>query len=227
MCDYSRLKTPTQWNTNGAGREFWHNPVEAAQGLNGSQTGQGAGRVPSPNPSPAEPPHITLYNCINSLDAEAVPDTESTVRSTDITIQKWLEKAPPFSAKNRFKPEISLRATFAPERFRLMLSLPHLTFGINEDPAAKNFTLEQYRKNIGLVRSQALLPPPVKNSTAPNGNAPGSGSARGSVHGGIPEDAAQQGQISVHQSMFMVINSGKSFTDFCTSPLCSRRTPQT
>lgn len=98
----------------------------------------------------ALPPHVQLYDAINGLQSELVPP------AADINGALEPFPAPEWRTDNRFQPAVFLRALPAPKRFRLLLSMPHLTCGVaGGDRYAP--TLENYRRAVGELE-QGLQP---------------------------------------------------------------------
>jgi len=93
---------------------------------------------------------VQLYDAINGLPSELVPP------AADINGALEPFPAPEWSTDNRFQPAVFLRALPAPKRFRLLLSMPHLTCGVSHgDRDAAS--LENYRHAVGKLE-QDLQP---------------------------------------------------------------------
>jgi hypothetical protein len=86
-------------------------------------------------------PHVRLYEAINALQSELVPPAD------DVAGTPEPFPAPEWRTDNRFQPAFFLRALPAPKRFRLLLSMPHLTCGaaVRDSDAS----LENYRRAVG------------------------------------------------------------------------------
>lgn len=154
-----------------------------------------------PKKAHAEQPYVKLCDGIKlstervinpqpeAQDHEARPEeTQPETGGTERVDQGQNVDDIPHDWHNQFKPALTLRAMREPMLFRLMVSIPHLTVGTTvgtTDRNATERTLERYRWN-----NRGLDTP--------------------RVHGSPWEDP-----LFVHQSMFMVINSGM----FCPSSL--------
>lgn len=89
----------------------------------------------------APPQHVQLYDAINALPSELVPP------AADVAGMPERCPAPEWKTDDRFRAAMSLRALPKHKRYRLLLSMPHLTCGAARRDS--NASLKDYRLAVG------------------------------------------------------------------------------